>query len=74
MTYRFTFNRTNEDPTTFLISGWGKQNLKTTYMLERSIGGRRFETIVERGIVPPPNIGPRSIENATLGLGKPTNS
>src|SRR5580704_1899367 len=60
--YRFTFHKTNEDPTTFFNIRLGKQNLKTTYDLERSTdGGRRFETIVNDGVVPPPNIGPRSI-------------
>jgi hypothetical protein len=47
----------------------GKQNLKTTYTLERSIdGGASFQVIVQNGIVPPPNIGPRSIESG-VGLG-----
>jgi len=66
--YRFTFHRTNEDPTTFFNIRLGKQNLKTTYDLERSMdGGRRFEKIVDDGIVPPPNIGPRSI-SSPVGL------
>ena len=48
----------------------GKQNLKTTYKLEKSTdGGNTFTAIVNNGIVPPPNIGPRSIENKTVGLG-----
>ncbi len=69
--YRFTFTQTNEDPTTFFNIRLGKQNLKTTYMLERSIdGGKSFATVIEKGIVPPNNIGPRSIENSTVGLGK----
>jgi len=68
ITYRFTFTYTNEDPTTFFNIRLGKQNLKTTYTLERSIdGGLSFQTIVQNGIVPPPNIGPRSIESA-VGL------
>ncbi len=68
--YRFTFKQVNEDPTTFFSILLGKQNAKTTYTCERSInGGTTFTTIVANGIVPPPNIGPRSIENATLGLG-----
>ncbi len=67
--YRMTFNQTNEDPTTFFNIRLGAQNLKTTYTLDRSIdGGQSFQTIVENGIVPPPNIGPRSIESAA-GLG-----
>ncbi|MBI3766547.1 MAG: DUF4331 family protein, partial [Ignavibacteriales bacterium] len=32
-------------------------------------GGSTWSTIVSNGIVPPPNIGPRSIENGTVGLG-----
>lgn len=67
--YRFTFNQINEDPTTFFNIRLGAQNLKTTYNLERSIdGGNTFTTIIENGIVPPPNIGPRSIESG-VGLG-----
>jgi hypothetical protein len=62
--YRFTFQNTNEDPTTFFNIRLGKQNQKTTYTLERSMnGGLAFETIVTNGIVPPNNIGPRSIES-----------
>ncbi len=69
--YRFTFSKVNEDPTTFFNIRLGKQNLKTTYKLERRFGNNGdFVTIVQNGIVPPNNIGPRSIENATLGLGK----
>ncbi len=69
--YRFTFTQTNEDPTTFFNIRLGKQNLKTTYKLERSIdGGATFQTIVATGTVPPPNIGPRSIES---GAGLNTN-
>ncbi len=67
--YRFTFNKTNEDPTTFFNIRLGKQNLKTTYTLEKSKdGGINFSTIVTNGVVPPPNIGPRSIVSTT-GLG-----
>ncbi len=67
--YRFTFTKTNEDGTTFFNIRLGKQNLKTTYKLERSInGGVNFTTIVAAGIVPPANIGPRSIQGAA-GLG-----
>jgi hypothetical protein len=63
--YRFTFTKTNEDPTTFFNIRLGKQNLKTTYTLEKSVnGGVSFTTIVSNGMVPPPNIGPRSIEGA----------
>jgi hypothetical protein len=67
--YRFTFDQENQDPTTFFNIRLGKQNLKTTYRLERSLdGGSSFQTIVQKGIVPPPNIGPRSI-SSQVGLG-----
>src|ERR1700754_2228282 len=67
--YRFTFQKTNEDPTTFFNIRLGKQNLKTTYQLEKSTrGSRHFETIISNGVVPPPNIGVRSI-NSPVGLG-----
>jgi hypothetical protein len=70
ITYRFTFSTTSEDGSTFFNIRLGKQNLKTTYMCQKSTdGGRSFVTIVSNGIVPPNNIGPRSIENATVGLG-----
>jgi Domain of unknown function (DUF4331) len=63
ITYRFTFKRTNEDPTTFFNIRLGKQNLKATYTCEKSVdGGRTWRTIVTNGSVPPTNIGPRSIE------------
>ena len=69
--YRFTFTQTNEDPTTFFNIRLGKQNLKDVYKCEKSIdGGKTFSTIVTSGVVPPNNIGPRSIDNATVGLGK----
>ena len=68
--YRFTFTRENQDPTTFFNIRLGKENLKTTYICERSMNaGRTFTTIVSNGIVPANNIGPRSIENKTVGLG-----
>jgi hypothetical protein len=67
--YRFTFHKVNEDPSTFFNIRLGLENLKTTYTLERSInGGQTFTTVITNGIVPPPNIGPRSIESA-VGLG-----
>lgn len=67
--YRLTFSKVNEDPTTFFNIRLGKQNLKTTYTLERSMdGGASFAVILVNGIVPPPNIGPRSI-NSGVGLG-----
>src|SRR6476646_6310998 len=69
--YRFTFDKVNEDPTTFFNIRLGKQNLKTTYNLERSTdGGRHFFTIFRNGTVPPPNIGPRSI-SSPVGLNAP---
>ncbi len=62
--YRFTFTRTNEDPSTFFNIRLGAQNIKNVYTLERSIdGGMTFSTIVNDGPVPPPNNGPRSIES-----------
>jgi hypothetical protein len=74
ITYRFTFNNTNEDPTTFFNIRLGKQNLKTTYTCERSIdGGKTYMTIVSNGVVPPANIGPRSIDTPGLGLGSTYN-
>ncbi len=72
ITYRFTFSKTNEDPTTFFNIRLGKQNLKTTYKLERSTdGGKSFSTVVNNGIVPPPNVGPRSI-SSPVGLDAPS--
>jgi hypothetical protein len=70
ITYRFTFSKVIEDSSTFFNIRLNKQNLKTTYKCEKSVKGAAFTTIVAAGIVPPPNIGPRSIENTTLGLGK----
>ena len=62
--YRFTFTRTNEDPTTFFNIRLGAENLKTTYRLEKiTNGGDTVEVMVEEGTVPAPNIGPRSIES-----------
>jgi hypothetical protein len=67
--YRFTFTITNEDPTTFFNIRLGQQNQKATYNLERSMdGGASFTTIISNGVVPPNNIGPRSIESS-VGLG-----
>jgi hypothetical protein len=68
ITYRFTFSQVNQDPTTFFNIRLGKQNLKTTYICEKSTdGGTSFTTIVNNGVVPPNNIGPRSI-NGAVGL------
>ncbi|MEL6443774.1 MAG: DUF4331 family protein [Bacteroidota bacterium] len=70
ITYRFTFDLTNEDPTTFFNIRLGQQNLKATYTMEKSTnGGASFSTVLSDGIVPPNNIGPRSIEDPTVGLG-----
>jgi hypothetical protein len=73
ITYRFTFSSSNGDPTTFFNIRLGQQNLKTTYKCEKSTnGGTTWTTIVNEGKVPPANIGPRSIENGTVGLGTPS--
>lgn len=70
ITYRFRFKRMNEDPTTFFPIRLGKENLKTTYTLERKMNGGGFQTIVSEGTVPPPNVGPRAISSA-VGLKAP---
>ena len=70
--YRFTFAQTNEDPTTFFNIRLNKQNLKTTYTCEKSVNGGAFVSIVTGGIVPPANIGPRSINSTPVGLGAPS--
>lgn len=71
VTYRFTFSKVNEDPTTFFNIRLGQQNLRTRYMIEKSTdGGTTFMTLMSNLDVPPPNIGERSIENATVGLGQ----
>ncbi len=67
ITYRFTFKKVNEDPTTFFHERLGKENQKDTYTVEKYSNGS-WKTIVTNGIVPPPNIGPRSIESK-VGLG-----
>ncbi len=68
VTYRFTFTRVNEDPTTFFNIRLGARNLRTSYKCERSMdGGTTWTTIVSDGDVPPANIGPRSIESG-VGL------
>ncbi len=67
--YCFIFNKENEDPTTFFNIRLGQQNLKTTYNMYKSVdGGDTYTLVLQNGIVPPPNIGPRSIESST-GLG-----
>ncbi len=69
LTYRFTFTKANQDPTTFFNIRLGQENLKTSYTCEKSVNGGPFATVVLNGIVPPPNIGPRSISDPTVGLG-----
>ncbi len=70
ITYRFTFFQVNQVPTTFFNIRLCKQNLMTTYKAEKSVdGGKTFTTIVASGIVAPPNVGPRSISSAVVGLG-----
>ena len=68
--YRFTFQQKNQDPSTFFNIRLGQQNLKTTYLLEKSTnGGASFIPILVNGSVPPPNIGERSI-NSPIGMNK----
>src|SRR5450432_3560874 len=48
--YRFTFHKTNQDPTTFFNIRLGKENLKTTYTVEKSSdGGRKWEGVLSAG-------------------------
>lgn len=67
--YRFTFAQINQDPTTFFNIRLAQQNLKTTYTCEKSVNGGAFVSIVTNGVVPPANIGPRSINSTPVGLG-----
>lgn len=67
--YRFTFASVNQDPSTFFNIRLAAQNLKTTYTCEKSVNGGPFVSIVTGGIVPPTNIGPRSINSTPVGLG-----
>ncbi|MBN8680454.1 MAG: DUF4331 family protein [Chitinophagales bacterium] len=68
--YRVEFKMVNEDPSTFFNIRLGKRNLKMTYTLSRSDnGGQSFITILQNKVVPPTNIGQRSI-NSPIGLGK----
>ncbi len=67
ITYRFTFTKMNEDTTTFFNIRLNKQNLKTTYTCEKSTDGGVTFAVISTGLVPPPNIGPRSIEGG-VGL------
>ncbi len=70
ITYRFTFTNANQDPATFFRIRLGNENLKTIYTCEKSVNGGIFTPIVTDAVVPPPNIGPRSIDSAGIGLGK----
>ncbi len=72
ITYRFTFQQVNEDTTTFFNIRLGQQNLKQTYTCEKRIGAAAFTVIKTGGIVPPYNIGPRSINSTPVGLGAPS--
>lgn len=66
--YRFEFKLKDEDPTTFFNIRLGKQNRKATYTCKKSTDdGKTFTTIIKDGVVPPNNIGPRSIQSA-VGL------
>ena len=69
ITYRFTFTRENEDPTTFFNIRLGKENLKTTYKLVKIDADGNETVMINSGTVPAHNIGPRSIESA-VGLGQ----
>jgi hypothetical protein len=67
--YRFTFTKANQDPSTFFRVRLGQENQKTTYMLEEIRGASTTVLVAAgAGVVPPPNIGPRSIQGAA-GLG-----
>ncbi len=69
ITYRFTFSQVNEDPTTFFSIRLGKENLRTSYRLDRIDADGDLQNIVKDCPVPAPNIGPRSIQSA-VGLGQ----
>jgi hypothetical protein len=68
ITYRFTFNKVDEDPTTFFKIRLGKENQKATYKLEKFAKGS-WTTVISNGVVPPYNVGPRSIQSP-VGLNK----
>lgn len=71
ITYRFTFQKQNQDPSTFFNIRLGAQNLKTSYMMEKSTdGGLTWTTVITNGYVPPTYIGDRSISG---GAGLNTN-
>ncbi len=62
--YRFTFTKVNQDLTTFFNIRTGQQNQKLTYTMEKSINGGPFSAVISNGVVPPNDIGPRSIQGA----------
>ncbi len=65
--YRFTFEKKNEDPSTFFNIRLGQENLMTRYTVEKSINGGGFIPILVNGKVPPNNVGERSI-SSPVGL------
>ncbi len=67
ITYRFTFHHQNQDPTTFFNERQGSQNIFTTYDVEKIVRGG-VPALIFSGFVPINNIGPRSIEDPTVGL------
>ena len=71
MTYyiSFHFTKVNQDPTTFQHSSRTRKSEDDLYSWENIAGGA-FTTIVSNGIVPPANIGPRSITGGA-GLNAP---
>ena len=71
LTFRFTFTRQNQDPSTFFNIRLGQENLKTTYKLEQSQKGGAFITLMDRVPVPAYNVGARSISGAA-GLNAPS--
>lgn len=71
LTFRFTFTRTNQDPSTFFNIRLGQENLKTTYKLEQSQKGGAFITLMDKVVVPAYNVGARSISGAA-GLNAPS--
>ena len=69
ITYRFTFARVNEDPSTFFNIRLGAENINTSYTLQKSTNGSGFQTIVSNGYTPPAHIGPRS-NGPSPGIGE----
>lgn len=72
ITYRFTFNVTDNDTGTFFNIRLGKRNQLTTWTLTKIVsGGNPLGNVIATGTCPPPNIGPRSI-NGSAGLALPS--